>query len=105
LARQWVDRESVNLADLELDDRRSMREGTKSPAARKPRITCRCGDFGPRAPAVDRLRVEAPIGAYLEGRELSLFDQPINGGRMNPEIIRNLFQRHYVNHSPPPSIA
>src|SRR6266849_9609646 len=55
--------------------------------------------FGRRTPMIDRFEIEAPVTTDLEGRNPPLLEQAIDGGRMDSEIVRDLFQRKYVRHS------
>jgi hypothetical protein len=52
-----------------------------------------------RSPMVDRLQVETPVTAHLEGRQFPSLDQPIDRGGMNTQVVRDLFERHHVDHS------
>jgi hypothetical protein len=55
--------------------------------------------LGLRSPMIDRLQVETPVTANLEGRQFPSFDQPVDRGGMNTQVVRDLFERHYVDHS------
>jgi hypothetical protein len=51
------------------------------------------------SPAVDLFQIEAPISAELERRDLPVFQQPIQRGRMNVEVLSDLSDRKNFLHS------
>ena len=53
------------------------------------------------APTIERLEIEAPIATDLERRQLLLFEQTIDRGRVHPQVTRNLFQCHHSCHRRP----
>jgi hypothetical protein len=43
-------------------------------------------------PAVERLSIEAPVASEFECRQLFLFEQPVDGRGMDPQVFCNIVQ-------------